>query len=169
MHACGRHLGRASIAAHSHIGDGSSKCTSRCWSQRTAQLLRPRPSGVATELAATFGATLHIVTVYRPGEAAGFNVPGMTQELPEGIDRGSVAATAAESAASYARTKGLTADTHVVTGDVADRIVGIAGDQRADLIVVGNKGMHGLKRVLGSVPNAVAHTAPCSVLIVNTT
>jgi nucleotide-binding universal stress UspA family protein len=34
---------------------------------------------------------------------------------------------------------------------------------------VGNKGMRGLKRVLGSVPNAIAHSAPCGVLIVNTT
>jgi len=38
-----------------------------------------------------------------------------------------------------------------------------------DLIVVGNKGMRGVKRVLGSVPNAVAHSASCSVLIVATT
>jgi nucleotide-binding universal stress UspA family protein len=36
-------------------------------------------------------------------------------------------------------------------------------------IVVGNKGMRGARRVLGSVPNSVAHLAPCSVLIVDTT
>jgi nucleotide-binding universal stress UspA family protein len=29
--------------------------------------------------------------------------------------------------------------------------------------------MTGLRRVLGSVPNSVAHQAPCSVLIVQTT
>jgi len=29
--------------------------------------------------------------------------------------------------------------------------------------------MRGLKRVLGSVPNAVAHSAPCAVFIVKTT
>ena len=38
----------------------------------------------------------------------------------------------------------------------------------ADLIVVGNKGMKGVRRVLGSVPNSVAHQANCSVLIVDT-
>ncbi len=123
----------------------------------------------ATELASTFGATLHIATVYRAGEGAALNVPGMTLGQPEGIDRGSVAATAVESAASYARTKGVNAETHVVTGDIAERIVEIAEEQHVDLIVVGNKGMRGLRRVLGSVPNAVAHSAPCSVLIVNTT
>jgi nucleotide-binding universal stress UspA family protein len=34
---------------------------------------------------------------------------------------------------------------------------------------VGNKGMHGAGRVLGSVPNDIAHKATCSVLIVSTT
>ena len=37
-------------------------------------------------------------------------------------------------------------------------------------MVVGNRGMKGLKRfVLGSVPNDVAHGAPCAVLILKTT
>jgi nucleotide-binding universal stress UspA family protein len=36
----------------------------------------------------------------------------------------------------------------------------------ADVIVVGSKGMH--RRILGSVPNSVAHKAPCAVLIVKT-
>ena len=40
---------------------------------------------------------------------------------------------------------------------------------KADLVVVGNRGMSGMKRfILGSVPNKIAHHAPCSVLIVDT-
>ena len=40
----------------------------------------------------------------------------------------------------------------------------------ADVVVVGNKGMQGAKRfLLGSVPNKVAHNAPCTVVIVKTT
>ena len=39
----------------------------------------------------------------------------------------------------------------------------------ADLIVVGNKGMKGKGRFLGSVPNDVAHQATCAVLIVSST
>jgi len=34
--------------------------------------------------------------------------------------------------------------------------------------VVGNRGMKGVRRVLGSVPNSVAHGAHCSVLILDT-
>ena len=36
----------------------------------------------------------------------------------------------------------------------------------ADLLVIGNRSMH--RRVLGSVPNSVTHTAPCSVYVVKT-
>ncbi len=124
---------------------------------------------VATELAKTFAATLHIANVYRTGEGSVLSVPGFTLGYPEGIDLGSVAETETESAAALARSKGVAAETHVATGNVADAIVSIAKEHGVELIVVGNKGMRGVKRVLGSVPNAVAHRAPCAVLIVNTT
>ena len=39
----------------------------------------------------------------------------------------------------------------------------------ADMIVVGNQGMHSASRfVLGNVPNKVSHRARCNVLIVST-
>jgi nucleotide-binding universal stress UspA family protein len=121
---------------------------------------------VATELAKVFDATLHIASVYRSGA---LGAPEMKMALPEGVDRGSLAETHTESAASHARTKGVSVETHVASGDVAEQIVSIAEEHNVELIVVGNKGMRGLKRLLGSVPNAVAHSAPCAVLIVNTT
>ena len=61
-------------------------------------------------------------------------------------------------------------ETFARQGDAADAILDVAEEQRADLIVVGNRGMTGAKRfLLGSVPNKVSHHAPCSVLIVRTT
>jgi nucleotide-binding universal stress UspA family protein len=55
-------------------------------------------------------------------------------------------------------------------GSPVDVIIDVAADENADVIVVGNRGMAGAKRfVLGSVPNAVSHHAPCHVLIVHTT
>jgi nucleotide-binding universal stress UspA family protein len=61
-------------------------------------------------------------------------------------------------------------ETFARVGDAADAILDVAEEQRADLIVVGNKGMTGATRfLLGSVPNKVSHHAPCSVLIVRTT
>lgn len=121
---------------------------------------------VATELAKVFEATLNIASVYGTGT---LRVPEMHMAPPEGVDHLSIAESHTESAAAHARTHGVSAQTHVRSGDVAERIVAIAEEQNVDLIVIGNKGMHGLRRVLGSVPNAVAHRAHCAVLIVNTT
>lgn len=58
---------------------------------------------------------------------------------------------------------------HPAHGDPADALVSAADEIGADLIVVGNRGMKGARRLLGSVPNSVAHSANCSVLIVDTT
>jgi nucleotide-binding universal stress UspA family protein len=61
---------------------------------------------------------------------------------------------------------GLSIEQHAAEGDAADAIVTVAEQVDADVIVVGSKGMH--RRILGSVPNSVAHKAPCAVLIVKT-
>jgi nucleotide-binding universal stress UspA family protein len=64
--------------------------------------------------------------------------------------------------------EGLTAEAHAVPGNAADAILDAAQTVDADLIVVGSKGMTGARRVLGSVPNSVAHGASAAVLIVKT-
>src|ERR671937_432682 len=55
-----------------------------------------------------------------------------------------------------------------VEGDPAQRIVELAETENVQLVVVGNKGMSGVRRFLGSVPNKVAHEVPSDVLIVKT-
>lgn len=61
-------------------------------------------------------------------------------------------------------------ETHARVGDAASVLIDLAAETDAELIVVGNKGMTGVARfLLGSVPNKVAHHAPCDVLIVRTT
>ena len=62
--------------------------------------------------------------------------------------------------------RGLRWASEATEGDPADVIVTLAEKHAADVIVVGNKGMR--RRVLGSVPNTVTHTAACSVLVVKT-
>ena len=63
----------------------------------------------------------------------------------------------------------MTADIDVFDGDPAVALIKVAEVADADLMVVGNRGMAGVKRfVLGSVPNKVSHRAPCSLLIVDT-
>lgn len=59
--------------------------------------------------------------------------------------------------------------TRAEAGDPAETICDIAEEEGADVIVVGNRGVHGKKRwFLGSVPLGVATHSPCSVYIVDT-
>jgi len=126
----------------------------------------------AASLAKATGATLHIVHAFQP-------TPAMASI---GIDAGAaaLAAGSAEEAERQARAvldqstkvaqeEGATAEGHLAATDPASALLDTAERLDADLLVVGNKGMSGVKRfVLGSVPNKVSHHAPCSLLIVNT-
>lgn len=55
----------------------------------------------------------------------------------------------------------------VVDGDIV-RALGDAG-RAYDLLVIGNKGMSGPSRLLGSVSNRITHEVPTDLLLVNTT
>jgi nucleotide-binding universal stress UspA family protein len=81
--------------------------------------------------------------------------------------------TAAETMLDHALagidTDGLIVEVKARQGDAADVLMSVAQDVKADLIIVGNRGMTGARRfILGSVPNRVAHHADCSVHIVHT-
>ncbi len=117
----------------------------------------------AIDLVKLTGGRLHIVSAYRPQQ---FSTSGGEQHQ---IDSGDLAESVLADHASRARAVGVEAHTHARSGDAAEAICDVAEEVAADLIVVGNKGMIGVRRVLGSVPNSVAHHAPCSVLIADTT
>ena len=58
----------------------------------------------------------------------------------------------------------------VVSGDPAEEIIRLAHIHNVNLIVMGNRGLTGLNRVLqGSVSSQVVADAPCSVLVVKLT
>jgi nucleotide-binding universal stress UspA family protein len=119
----------------------------------------------AVELAHAFDARLHIVTAYKPQAVRTPDLPAEFLEanyLPP-------ADSLLDELISVARRANVDAEVHAATGEPAEAIVRVATRVGADLIIVGNKGMRGARRVLGSVPNSIAHHAPCSVLIVDTT
>jgi nucleotide-binding universal stress UspA family protein len=125
----------------------------------------------ATELAKLSDAKLDIVSAYEPIPRTRLQeeqrqVPGDVQY--EIGPREDVNLTL-DAAAGTARNSGLEAETHAREGDPADAILDVAEEIKADLIIVGNKGMTGARRfLLGSVPNKVSHHAPSSVMIVQT-
>jgi nucleotide-binding universal stress UspA family protein len=73
-----------------------------------------------------------------------------------------------EQAAVRMRNAGLDVHCHAVDGDPAEAILDVADEANADLILVGNRGMTGARRMLGSVPNKLSHHANCDVMIVAT-
>jgi nucleotide-binding universal stress UspA family protein len=119
----------------------------------------------AAQVAAQFGAALHIVTAFKSEKVASGTLPGEFAHLTSRSDADALL----QDLTFAARHFGVEPTTHDSEGDPVDAIVGVAEKVGADLVVVGNRGMTGVRRVLGSVPNSVAHAAPCSVLIVDTT
>jgi nucleotide-binding universal stress UspA family protein len=127
----------------------------------------------AVDLAKLTGAELSIVSAYAPVPER--RVKDTQSEAPADVQheigpREDVNLVL-DAAAAAARKEGVSSvQTHPVEGDPAEAILNVAEETKADLIVVGNKGMTGARRfLLGSVPNNVSHHAPCSVIIVRTT
>ncbi|MFY9614788.1 MAG: universal stress protein [Candidatus Dormiibacterota bacterium] len=128
----------------------------------------------AIELCKTSGARLHIVSACKLPTAAMIGAEGGSAVAAPGDaawerDAREAADLMLRSAATAAADAEVDATTHAILGEAADALISVASDEGADLIVVGNRGMAGLGRVLGSVPNKVSHHAPCSLLIVRTT
>ncbi|MFY9588900.1 MAG: universal stress protein [Actinomycetota bacterium] len=128
----------------------------------------------AIALAKELGALLHVVTAYRSGaqvtalavDPVGA-VVGAGAAIAEEDLRGEADAILAE-AAGEATAAGVGVETSALAEDASEAILDTAERIDADLIIVGNRGMTGAKRLLGSVPNRVAHHAACSVMIVHT-
>jgi nucleotide-binding universal stress UspA family protein len=126
----------------------------------------------AIDLAGALGAKLELVSAYEPVPAQRLNQERRQapEDLQWAINPREDVDTTLEAAAAPAREAGVAVDVYARQGDPADAILDVAEELKADLIIVGNKGMTGAKRfLLGSVPNKVSHHAPCSVLIIRTT
>jgi nucleotide-binding universal stress UspA family protein len=129
----------------------------------------------AADLAKVCGAKLHIVSAFRGIESAvaGAMATGAMVTTPP--DLGDVAQEEAnalqsslEKLGARLRDQELEVDCHAVSGSPVQVLIDVAENVKADCIVVGNRGMTGAKRFLGSVPNTLAHHAECAVLIVPT-
>jgi nucleotide-binding universal stress UspA family protein len=126
----------------------------------------------AIDLAKLTGATLSIVSAYAPvpKRRVQSEQEGVPADVAYEIGPREDVNLVLDAAAATARAAGVEVRTHPVEADPADAILDVAAQVKADLIVVGNKGMTGARRyLLGSVPNNVSHHAPCSVIIVRTT
>lgn len=120
---------------------------------------------LAAEMAEAMGATVHVVTAC-PQQSVGMGPEMMV--VPDHAELLDSTRSDLDVVAGDLRRRGLDVEVHVSVGEASDALCSVAETVGADLIVVGNKRMQGASRLLGSVPNRVAHRAPCSVLIART-
>lgn len=123
-----------------------------------------RAAAEARDLAVALGAPLHVVSAFDTDR---------TEVIRSGSDTWIV--SDAESTVAVAKktalaleAPGLTVSYSAARGKPAEAIIAEAERLDARMIVVGNRGMRGLGRLLGSVASTVAHSAPCDVYIVKT-
>ena len=126
----------------------------------------------AQALAGAFAADLHVVSAYRAPAAvlAACAEPGLGSNA---VVEWSAAARdhvrhLLDEVADELMGTGASVTTYAVPAHPATAILSVAEEVHADLIVVGNRGMRGARRVLGSIPNHVSHHAACDVLVVDT-
>lgn len=109
-------------------------------------------------------ATVHLVCAY-PGRTALERIGMSARQEPIDL-RGVAADVLARDERRFAEA-GFAVEKHVKEGDAAHSILEVAMEQEADLIVVGARGITGLRRfMLGSVAGKLAHHATTSLLIV---
>jgi nucleotide-binding universal stress UspA family protein len=124
----------------------------------------------ALDLAERFEATLVVLSAYT-GQSGGASMPRLSGGTSSGLEWASNDAQQAESilidVQERASGRGIECKSDLAQGDPGEVLVHLAERHGADVLVVGNKGMH--RRVLGSVPNTVTHRATCSVYVVKTT
>ncbi len=109
----------------------------------------------AGELGEVLGATVHVVCA--PTHLAG-------EDWPPRITAQQVVADAQ----TRLQERHISVETHLPTGDAAGAVAAVAEQVGARMIVMGNRGMTGIARLFGSLPNRVSHEARCDVLIVPT-
>jgi len=123
----------------------------------------------AVELAEGIGSELHVVYVEPLPDfmkANGAGTPGYDRELYEKIEE-EARETLRKLAWRVKVAGGAVADSHLRIGVVAEEIVALADELEVDLIIVGSRGLRGIRRALGgSVSESVFRHAHRPVMVV---
>ena len=126
----------------------------------------------AASVAADAGATLYLLTAFRPmSQREREDALNSLGDEAYKVQGSHPAEDVLRDAEDRARAQGATKiERLAVEGDPVDALVRAALDKNVDLLIVGNRGLNSLAgRLLGSVPANITHKANCDVLIVHTT
>lgn len=118
----------------------------------------------AAEIAQRFAAKLVLLSACHSGKPPS---TAASAELQWAFDKDARVREMLHRTEQDMRDRKIDCTTMLDEGDPGGVLVRLAEECNADLLVIGNRGMN--RRVLGSVPNTVAHKAGCSVYVVKTT
>ncbi len=120
----------------------------------------------AVHLAKAFDAEIHLLHCYQvnPGSLSPYG-PVLPEEFTRELR--TAAATRLEEWCGRAKREGVTTHPELSAVFPSEAISRMAGELDADLVVIGTRGLTGLKHVLlGSVAERTVRTSPCPVLTV---
>ncbi|HEY8754624.1 MAG TPA: universal stress protein [Arthrobacter sp.] len=123
-----------------------------------------RAARTAADLAAGMGATLNVVTAYASDKTEVVEIAGEDWTVSNAAE----ATKVAQRVAALLGADGVATTYTAALGKPHEVLIAEAERLAARIIVVGNRRMKGLGRVLGSVANTVAHHAPCDVYVAKT-
>ena len=135
-----------------------------------------RAAQAGAEIARRFNAPVTVLHVFSPPPVLASYGAGIPAEMVSGaVDPAlieqwaqSAGQAVAERTEDALRDAGVSYTFRQEIGHPADRIVRVAEHEKCDLIVIGSRGLSGVKEfLLGSVSSRVSHHAPCAVLIVH--
>lgn len=118
----------------------------------------------AADMAQAMGATLNVVTAYASDKTEVVEIAGEDWTVSDSEQAHKVA----QRVAALLGASGVSTTYTAARGKPHEVLISEAERLEAKVIVVGNRRMQGLGRVLGSVANTVAHNAPCDVYIAKT-
>jgi nucleotide-binding universal stress UspA family protein len=128
----------------------------------------------AGALAGAVGATLVVASAYLPSEQNDRDLAQAQDVLRDEayqVIGSHPAEEAVRTAADRARSAGCSdVRTVALQGSPVEALLDVIRKENADLLVVGNRGLAGIKgRLLGSVPADATRRSSCDVLVVHTT
>jgi nucleotide-binding universal stress UspA family protein len=112
---------------------------------------------------------VHVVTASAPlGHEQQRRIHQLPEEFRLGFDPHAEAEGLLAKAISELTDEGISTESHLIVGEPASAILEVAEKVRADLVIVGSRGLSRVKRFTrGSVSARVAAHAPHSVLVVH--
>jgi nucleotide-binding universal stress UspA family protein len=123
----------------------------------------------ATALAKALGAELIVVSAYS-SQAPAVAAAGVDLDSGWVVAAQGAAGQHTERAVEQARAAGVgSVSGRAVSGNPAEVLINVVDEEKADLLVVGSKGMQSTARfLLGPVANKVSRRVQCDLLIVET-